>query len=289
MSIVVNNQIWQLVEKLYIHCYEKVGFVQFLNSNGVKLPSKFYNGFEIYSFMSTEHYDFAQLMHKVPSYRYIPILQNVCFDENIKSTRKDNWNYYGVQIKTWYPKLLTQLRRCGFKIDLKKNIILFPDDYIDDARGNPDFLQYSFNELFLDYIKKEINESYNYKHYLAVMTLSRKLIECLVKRIFEVVFRKYDENGTYNKANHLLWYDTNRGRELDLNILLENLKNNASAFHEDKDLILDICFLVKPIKDEMNKMIHKDYKIPVKDDIDKHDIKGVINKLGRLFRKYCNP
>jgi len=53
---------------------------------------------------------------------------------------------------------------------------------------------------FLDYIKKEINESYRERLYLAVMILTRKLIECIIHRIFEIVFRERDENGNiYSK------------------------------------------------------------------------------------------
>jgi len=40
------------------------------------------------------------------------------------------------------------------------------------------------------------------------MVLIRKLIECLVLRIFEIVFRKRDERGVYNGQNHSLWFDT---------------------------------------------------------------------------------
>jgi len=117
MSFIIDNQIWQLAEKLYIHCYETSGFVDFLEFFKVKLPDDFYSNFEIYSFMSTEQNKFAQYMQRVPSYRYVSILEKIVFDEKIKNTRRDNWNYYGVYIRDWYPELIRQLEQAGLKID----------------------------------------------------------------------------------------------------------------------------------------------------------------------------
>lgn len=198
MSLIVYNKIWQLTEKLYIHCYGIDGFVSFLESHEVKLPDGFYNNFEIYSFMSTEQNQFAQHMQGVPSYRYIPILEKIVFDEKIKNTKRDNWNYYGIYIRDWYTELIRQLKRRKLNIDNNNSKLTYMGHEIVHVQTGSDFLKYNFNDPFLDYIKKEINETYHNGHYLAVMVLSRKLIECLIKRIFEIVFRKHDERGVYH-------------------------------------------------------------------------------------------
>lgn len=207
MSLIINNQIWQLTEKLYIHCYDTSGFVDFLESYEVKLPDDFYSNFEIYSFMSTEQNKFVQYMQRVPSYRYIPILEKITFNGKIKNTQRDNWNYYGIYIRHWYPELIKQLKQVGLEIDDTSNKLSFQGSEMDTIQDGSDFLKYNFSDPFLDYIKKEINENHNDRHYLSVMVLSRKLFECLVKRIFEVVFRKYDERGVYNEQNHSLWFN----------------------------------------------------------------------------------
>ena len=289
MSLIVYNKIWQLTEKLYIHCYGIDGFVSFLESHEVKLPDGFYNNFEIYSFMSTEQNQFAQFMQGVPSYRYIPILEKIVFDEKIKNTKRDNWNYYGIYIRNWYPELIRQLKRSKLNIDNNNSKLTYMGHEIVHVQTGSDFLEYNFNDPFLDYIKKEINETSHNGHYLAVMVLSRKLIECLVVRICEVVFPKYNERRVYSNQNHSLWFDIRRNRRHDLDILVENLKENSGSFHEDKDLIVQVCTLIKPLKNEINKVVHQDYKIPNADDIDKWDIPGLLNKLRRLFLKYCNP
>jgi len=70
---------------------------------------------------------------------------------------------------------------------------------------------------------------------------------------------------------------------------LENLKANSESFQEDKEFVDEVCILIKPLKNEINKIFHRDYKIPSNDDVNKWDIPGLSNKLGRLYRKYCNP
>ena len=154
-------------------------------------------------------------------------------------------------------------------------------------QADSDFLRYNFNDPFLDYIKKEINETCHNRHYLAVMVLIRKLIECLVVRICEVVFRKYDGKG-YNSQNHSLWFNKTKNRVHDLDVLLENLRTNSAYFHEDKDFVEELCALIKPLKNEINRIVHRDYKIPNYEDVNKWDIPKLLNKLRRLYRKYCN-
>jgi hypothetical protein len=289
MGFVINNQIWQLTEKLYIHCHKVDGFVNLLKSHEVNLPDDFYSSFEIYSFMSSEQNNFVQFMQGVPSYRYLPILEEVIFDENIRSTQRDNWNYYGVYIKNWHPELLDRIKRAGLEIDNSKNKIIRTDIEIEQAYDTQDFLKYSFNDPFLDYIRKEINESHNSGLYLAAMILSRKLAECLVVRVFEVVFKERDERGAYNEHYHSLWYDKTRSRVHNLDTLIDNLKDNSTSFYDSKDLVEEVCLLVKPFKNEINKIVHRDYKIPNKEEVDKWDIPGLFNKLRRLYIKYCNP
>jgi len=287
MGLIVNNKIWQLTEKLYIHCYGIDGFVSFLESHEVKLPDGLYDNFEIYSFMSTEQNQFTQQMQGVPSYRYIPILEKIVFDEKIKNTQRDNWNYYGTYIRGWYPKLIRKLEKNEVNINNRKHRLYYMGFEAVQIQADSDFLRYNFNDPFLDYIKKEINETYHNRHYLAVMVLIRKLIECLAVRICEVVFRKYDGKG-YNSQNHSLWFNKTKNRVHDLDVLLENLRTNSAYFHEDKDFVGELCALIKPLKNEINRIVHRDYKIPNYEDVNKWDIPKLLNKLRRLYRKYCN-
>jgi hypothetical protein len=109
-----------------------------------------------------------------------------------------------------------------------------------DLEESCDFLKNQYNDQFLDYIRKEINESYDNQLYLSVMILSRKLLETNIIRIFEVVFPKLNPSSGYEESNHNLWYDKGKRRYHDFEVLIDNLKNNSSKFYEDRDLIEEI-------------------------------------------------
>ncbi len=245
MSIKLNQEIWIYVERLYIHCYNVDDFKIFLKKFGIdynnhKYPEILENTgisykIPLYKFMSELNYEFANFMQTVPTYKYLPILQKIVFDENIVDTREDGWNYYGESIRNWHPKIIEIIRAGGVNID-NANKKLLVDDKEEDFWG-PDFLPYDFSDLFLDYIRKEINESYNNGQLLAVIVLSRKLLEMIVIRIFEVVFPKIS-NGNHNESNHELWYDKSRGRHQGFEILLKNLKLKSNDFQEDKELVV---------------------------------------------------
>ena len=43
----------------------------------------------LYVFMSEENYAFADFMRFVPSYKYLPFLEKVAFDSEVRKTQKD--------------------------------------------------------------------------------------------------------------------------------------------------------------------------------------------------------
>jgi len=227
-------------------------------------------------------------MQGVPSYRYLPLLGGMIFDSNIRDTQLDGTDYFGIYVKGWYPQLIDQIQRAGLIIDSSESKI-YSDETDSEAVNGQDLLVINFSDIFLNHIKKEINECYNNGHYLAVMILSRKLAECLFIRIFEVVFRKHDADGAYNGSNHALWFNVTINRIHDFDTLLQNLKDNAVSFQEDRAIIEEICVLIKPFKNEVNQVVHRDYKVPIKESVDKWDISGIFSKLGKIYRKYCNP
>lgn len=286
MNSLINDQIWQYVEKIYIHCYELDGFLKFIKSKNIELPASIYDNFEIYRLMSTDNHDFAEFMRSISIYKCLPILSEVIFDVKIQSTQSSSWNYYGTSIKNWYPQLKNQIEQAGFAIDNANKEIYPKDDVIPNLRRR-ELIELDFSDPFLNHIKKEINECYIEEHFLAVMILSRKLAECLIIRLMERVFPKY-QNNTYSSQNHSLLCDIRKNYRIhDLSVLLENIKDNAVAFQEDRDLVKDTYSLVKPFKNEINKMVHKDYKNPIKENVDIWDISRMMSMLWKLYKKYC--
>ena len=290
MSLNIPKKIWVYVERLYIHKYKSEKFKDLLKGYDIEYDNPLYEGFDevksYYTFMSEEDYRFADFMQTVPNYKYLMILERIVFDENLKETEDDNWNYYGEFINNWYPTILEILQLSDVKIDWENKKLQFKDK--EHLPSSDDLLPYAFNDPFLDYIRKEINESYERRLYLSVMFLSRKLLEVVFVRVLEIVFPKI-KNGSYAEENHNLWYDKHHNSYRGFSELIENMKKNASLFHEDKDLILELCTYVKPFKDETNSNVHDDYKIPNENYIAQWKVSYIINLARKVFRKYCNP
>lgn len=294
MSIKLNQEIWMYAERLYIHCYDAEQFVVFLKQYGIEYDYDGYAQFStsgiahqlpLHKFMSEPNYHFANFMQTIPTYKYLLILQKVVFDPKIVATRRDGWNYYGESIRSWHPKIVEILKATGVNFDNTNKKLSINEN--EEDFGGPDFLPYDFNDLFLDYIRKEINESYINGQLLAVIVLSRKLLEALVVRVFEVVFSKMA--GGYNKTNHELWYNLSDKRHHGFELLIKNLKLKSEDFHEDKDLVQQVCDAIESVRREANKYVHKDYQIPNEEYLKKLKIEIAVVHARKLYKKYCNP
>ena len=283
-------RVWVLAERLYIHIHQPEGFVELLRQYDIKYMSDVYRDWNTvqtrYTFMSEEDYRFASFMQSVPSYKYLKILEHVVFDPDIIKTQRSKWNYYNEFIRDWYPSLLDLLKLSKIEIDTANKKLTLAEEM--EEATTEDFLPHPFYDPFLDYLRKEINESYDAGLYLSVMFLTRKVIESIFIRVVEVVFPKILD-GQYNAANHEIWYDTKRGSYRDFDRLINVFHDKAAVFHEDKQLILELCDLVRPLKKETNVCVHADYKIPDAEYVSQWRIPYVINLARKVFRKYCNP
>lgn len=290
MTLTLNKRVWVLAERLYIHCYNFQHFLKLLKKDEIEYSGETYEKFGttkgFYTFMSEDDYTFATFMELIPAYKYLSVLEKIIFDIRVKATANDNWNYYGEPIRNWYPELIDLLKLAGIQIGYDSLKLTFPE--VEQPAERKDYLPDGFGDIFLDYIRKEINEAYKSGWYLSVMFLSRKILEVTVVRVFEVVFPKL-KNKTYCPENHQLWYDINHGRYHNFETLLDNLKLKAKDFHEDEGLVLEFISLVRPFKDESNKHVHFDYKIPDEQYINQWKIPKIVGLARRLFRKYCNP
>lgn len=289
MSLNFNQEIWIIVERLYIHVYSTDEFKIFLKKFGLDYTSELYDNFNyiLYTFMSEPHYDFANFMQTVPTYKYLPILEKIIFDEKIIATRKDGWNYYGNYIKNWHPEIIKILKSSNIVIDSDFKKLIHEE--VDEVFEGPDFLPYQFGDLFLDYIRKEINESYANGQMLATIILSRKLLEALTIRIMEVVFPKKNVAVEYLEENHLLWYDKLNKRHQSFSVLIKNLKSKSEEFHEDEDLIKKLCKDMNRMRIKANSYVHRDYKIPNEEIVSSLKIELSVEGIRKIYKKYCNP
>lgn len=290
MSLAIARRSWVLAERLFIHAYDTDAFLRLLHQHNIEYHGDPYRAFGttkgLYTFMSEENYEFPRFMEFVPSYKYLPVLEDIVFDPKVTKTTEDNWNYYGEFIKNWYTDLVDLLNLAGIEVndDRKKLVLPKPPPEPDREDYFPD----EFGDSFIDYIRKEANECKQHDLNLSLMFLARKIFEVVTVRLFEVVFPKL-VNGKYSKENHELWYNRERSRYHSFDQLLDNLKEHSRDFQEDAALIREFVALVKPVKNEINKHVHLDYKVPDERYLNEWRIPRLVAMARKLYRKYCNP
>ena len=292
MALTLSDRVWILAERLYVHAHDTDSFLNLLRGLDIDYPGEVYQSFQhhkaIYLFMSEANYTFPDFMHLVPSYKYIPLLETVVFDSEVRKTQKNKWNYYGEYIKNWYPELLNLLNLAGIRLDVDAQKLDYQEKEEEQSVTTGDFLPDAFGDMFLDYMRKELNECYRSGFYLCAMFLSRKILESAIIRVFEVVFPKL-KNKQYDEANHKLWYDKNKGQYHALSILLDNLETNSPKFDEDRKIVTELVSLAKPLKNETNVCVHGDYKVPDQTYIRQWRIPYLLGLTRKVFRKYCRP
>jgi hypothetical protein len=290
MPLKLNDRVWILTERLYLHSHKVEGFLQLLKDFEIEYPGNSYQNFaqykNLYIFMSEENYDFAIFMREVPSEKYLPLLGKVLFDPKIINTQKDDWNYYNEYVKNWYPDLLGLLDLAGVIVDPGLKKLAYREREESIVNPNDNFIPDAFGDMFLDNIRAELNSCYRNGFYSSAMFLSRKLLESSVIRILETVFPKL-ENSQYNESNHVIWYSKNNSQYHSLSTLLKNLEANASKFDEDQRLIIELVMVARPLKNETNVCIHSDYKVPDEAYIQQWKIPYLMGLTRKVFRKYC--
>ncbi|MEM5835322.1 MAG: hypothetical protein QXM11_02010 [Candidatus Aenigmatarchaeota archaeon] len=140
--------------------------------------------------------------------------------------------------------------------------------------------EYETSNNFLKEHITEINKTYSYGCYTACFVLMRKVLENL---IIEILRKKYPQN---KKEHKKMYFDFNRKRNHDFNILLQNLRNNSKDFETEKKLVERICQLCESFKETANEMAHSLYHIATKKEIDNSRFQDILNLIKELHQKH---
>ncbi len=136
---------------------------------------------------------------------------------------------------------------------------------------------YNTNDKLLNAHLKEINKTYTHACYTACFVLCRKVLENLL--IHKILRKKYPNN---NKNHREKYYDFNRGRYLDFEKIIKNLKSCSKDFGPEKDLVERICQLARRFKDSANVMTHSFYHIASKREIDDNNFQNLLDMINTL-------
>jgi hypothetical protein len=141
------------------------------------------------------------------------------------------------------------------------------------------FAKYETNDKFLKAHLDEINKTYTYGCYTATFILCRKVLENLI--IHHILKKKYPTKSLHDRQKY---YDQSRGRFLDFNILLTNLRDSAPDFNSEKQLVERICQLSDGFKETANEMTHSRYHIARKKELDEKGYQEILEQVAELER-----
>jgi len=132
------------------------------------------------------------------------------------------------------------------------------------------------DKLLLKHIV-EINKAYTCGCYTATFILCRKLLENLITH--HILRKKYPKRKKHHKEKY---FDFSRGRYLNFNRLLDNLRDSSNDFIPEQRLVQRICQLAEGFKETANEMTHSLYHIAKKREIDKKDFQEILDLIKRL-------
>jgi len=143
--------------------------------------------------------------------------------------------------------------------------------------------KYNSQDSLLKAHLNEINKAYTFGCYTACFVLCRKVLENLI--VHNIIKKKYPLNKHEHKSKY---FDFNRNRILDFEILLKNLRASCNDFQPEKKLVERICYLSDQFKDSANDMTHSFYHIATKKEIDEKRFQETLY-LVRKLEDSINP
>jgi len=124
---------------------------------------------------------------------------------------------------------------------------------------------------------EEINKVYTFGCYTATFILCRKVLENLV--IHHILKKKYPTKSQQHREKY---FDISRGRFLDFNKLLSNLRDSSTDFGSENKLAERICDLADGFKETANEMTHSLYHVATRKEIDEKNFQRILDLVAEL-------
>jgi len=137
--------------------------------------------------------------------------------------------------------------------------------------------KYDTTDKLLKAHLEEINKTYTCGCYTATFILCRKVLENLI--IHHVLKKKYPAKSQRHRQKY---FDFDRSRYLDFAVLLSNLRDSATDFISEKELVERICDLAGGFKETANDMTHSLYHIARKREIDEKGFQQILDLIAAL-------
>jgi hypothetical protein len=213
------------------------------------------------------------------------VVRDALEEDNIRQMDNDNWNYFGDFVKHWRGNIIRYLEQGGIKYDEANRTFYTSKNkpiVIGGSVSKPEFISSTFDDVFYNELKREINSSYRCRLFTATFVLSRKMIENLV---IDVLRLKFPQNIGDNLT---LYYRAKDGRFHDFTVLLKNLEEKIDDFGVDKCIIEEFMPLVKVFRPQSNSKAHSIIIVGEEKDLIDAKVERMVELLLKLKQNLIN-
>ncbi|KKG10437.1 hypothetical protein [Methanosarcina sp. 2.H.A.1B.4] len=279
MILLIKNETWYYVERLYLHVYGSSKFINFLRSFELNYDVEYPNN--IHDFMKEHDHSIEDFMSIVKDEKKLEILKKIIFDTQIEKTQRLDFNYYGEQINAWYPKVVENLKSSNIDIDytnetliettnLKLNLFLHNISgfivnnlsdtnwsYVSEICGVTHILNFPKNEQLIR--SHELIDS-NYESHIYYFL---KDVHSYNEDFCMLLIRLVGKQGTLNDTGKEKFHEilTNFEQNNWIELLIQNIKNPTHENLIDCEVVPDSFY--RALANEINFQYITNHYIPL--------------------------
>lgn len=222
--------------------------------------------------------DARELLRSLSNSQLLILIRIIMGDPRFQKMSNDNWNYRGDYIKSWPVELISALKTYNVEFDPQSTTFIYNNDsslVVNGTSGKNQFLEYPFDDLFYDSLRKELNVSYDANLPTACFVLCRKIVENL---LIDILRKKFNSG-----ADVQIYYDTSNRRFRDLYSLINELKTRKGSFVADESLIDSVIPRINELRDSANSAVHSIVAMNGIDELDSLHFPSQIEILKRIL------
>jgi len=247
----LHPNIWEIIYKSYKHTHGESYLPELLQSmplskEPVLNPDK-----------NIEN-QVMEFLKSMPLEDGLIVIKDALEDGSIKALIHSDWNYWGDFVRNWRGQLVTCLEsNNGIIYDAEKKAFFTQGTKQTmplAVAAKEELIKSTFDDMFYNDLKKEINQSFSCGLFTASFILSRKMIENL---LIDILRLKYPTSSATGNLDLYYRVDPKApGRFHDFTVLLKNVDDRKADFTPDTEIITEFLPLVKIFRPQSNARTH---------------------------------
>lgn len=146
--------------------------------------------------------------------------------------------------------------------------------------NGPSLIVYDSDNKFVKGHIEEINQAFGSSCYTCVVILMRKVVENM---LIDILRFRYPDNTIINKE---LYFDTNKNRPHDFNVILKNFEEKSTDFDMERKLVTKIIGRARELKESGNDKAHSWFHLVKRPkEIKELDLQELIDLITELEKR----